>query len=196
MPGVVLLNGSPHRDGNTMLLARELLSVIPGGYTLIHAYDSAVTSCMDCGGCREKPECSIKDGMDELYPLLRQCSVIVIASPMHFGGLSAPLAAVISRLQLYWQAGKRGENAGMRGKKGVLLLTGGAAFPNQFQAAEKQGKLALRQLRAEVTGKLAVGGTDNLSISQNESAREEARSLGKPLAEYMKCFAAEKRLGL
>jgi len=53
--------------------------------------------CQHCDYCLRHKECRIKDGMFELYPLLREAQGIVIATPVYCGGTSAQVKAVMDR---------------------------------------------------------------------------------------------------
>ncbi len=68
----------------------------------IDAYRANIAPCKDCKYCFHKDGCSIKDDMTEIYSYVKECDNVIIASPMHFEIVSAPLVTLFSRLQTYW----------------------------------------------------------------------------------------------
>ena len=95
--------GSP-REGATEFLLKKALSDLEKEESFetqfITVKDKNISPCTHCNDCVEsKGECSISDDMDEIYEALRQADGIIMASPIHFGSISAQLKAVIDRCQ-------------------------------------------------------------------------------------------------
>ena len=53
--------------------------------------------CQHCDYCLKNNECTVKDDMYKLYPLLRDAKGIIIATPVYNGGISAQIKAVMDR---------------------------------------------------------------------------------------------------
>lgn len=91
--------GSPHKYGNTAYLLEETLKVL--GKELetetVFLKDYEITSCEGCHYCEESGKCKIGDGMQELYPKLKEADVIILASPAHMGGIASRLRAFMER---------------------------------------------------------------------------------------------------
>lgn len=51
--------------------------------------DMEIKPCEGCGYCTEKKNCSIEDGMQNIYQQLRQSDVIILASPSYMGGVTS-----------------------------------------------------------------------------------------------------------
>lgn len=95
--------GSP-RDGATSFLLRQALEELEKEDSFetrfITVKDRKISGCTHCNECVDKKgECSIKDDMDEIYSCLKEADGIIMASPIHFGSVSAQLKAVIDRCQ-------------------------------------------------------------------------------------------------
>lgn len=95
--------GSP-REGATEFLLKKALDELEMEdsfeTTFITVKDKKISPCKHCNYCVEsKGECSIHDDMDEIKKALRQADGIILASPIHFGSISAQLKAVIDRCQ-------------------------------------------------------------------------------------------------
>ena len=94
--------GSP-RDGATEFLLKNALKDLESESIetrFITVRDKDISPCTHCNECVDtKGKCSIYDDMDEIYDALREADGIILASPIHFGSISAQLKAVIDRCQ-------------------------------------------------------------------------------------------------
>ena len=100
---IVGICGSP-RDGASEYLLKRALSELDKEdsfeTTFISVKDKDISPCTHCNECVEsKGKCSISDDMDEIYKALIEADGIIMASPIHFGSISAQLKAVIDRCQ-------------------------------------------------------------------------------------------------
>ncbi|MCC8180818.1 MAG: flavodoxin family protein [Planctomycetes bacterium] len=178
----LLINGSPHHDGQTMRLASEVLAALPGSKKCIHLYDRPVAACTDCGACRHSPLCPIPDPMPEYRELLEQADIILLASPLHFVSLSAPMIAFLSRLQPYWRALTRGAPLLAEKKRaGGLAVSGGARYARMFEPARAVTAAVFNSLGIPFSGMATADKTDTLAVGDNNEALAQARLLGDTL---------------
>ena len=95
--------GSPREGASEFLLKRaleELESEDSIETIFIGVRDKEISPCKHCNHCaKTKGKCSINDDMYEIYDALREADGIILASPVHFGSISAQLKAVIDRCQ-------------------------------------------------------------------------------------------------
>ena len=106
----LIFNGSPRPKGDTASLLRLLTPRLTGEVTVLDAYGSQISPCIDCRHCWTAADCVLQDGMQTVYDELQRCDNVLIASPLHYAQLTAPLLGIGSRLQIYFCAGKfRGE---------------------------------------------------------------------------------------
>ena len=100
---IVGICGSP-REGASEFLLKKALSELEREdkfeTVFISVRDKAISPCTHCNDCVEtKGKCSINDDMEEIYKALKEADGIILASPVHFGSISAQLKAVIDRCQ-------------------------------------------------------------------------------------------------
>ena len=102
MSKILVLAGSPRKNGNTDRLVGSFIEGARGNHTIevISVSDYKVNPCIGCNACfgREGHECFQKDDMALIYPKLKDAEVVIIASPVYFYGISAQLKAVVDRL--------------------------------------------------------------------------------------------------
>ncbi len=98
---VVAFNGSPRRNGNTVILITELFNVMQekGIETeLIHLGNKVVHGCTACGKCKEiqNGKCHIKnDHLNFCIEKMVEADGIIIGSPVYFADVTPEVKALI-----------------------------------------------------------------------------------------------------
>lgn len=174
-PRTLVLNGSPRTDGNSAALAAAFVNALGGPTSRVDLYRSNITPCLDCGVCRGGGSCPIADAVPEVLELTAAADVVVVASPLHFSSLSAPVIALFSRFQPYWH----GAALPARRRRGALLVSAGSRYPDMFLAARKVAAAAFKTLRIPFHDMVAVPDTDALSAGENRQAMAEVRELAE-----------------
>lgn len=98
---VLMLNGSPHKEGNTFLSLREMEKIFREENIeseIIHVGNKAIRGCIACGSCREKGKCVFDDVVNEIAPKFEACDGLVAASPVYYASANATLIALLDRL--------------------------------------------------------------------------------------------------
>ena len=126
---VLVLNGSPRRNGNTAALVDAFAEgAAQAGHDVVR-FDVALMDIAPCRGClgggadADGP-CVQKDDMDAVYAAYRAADVVVLASPMYCWSVTAQEKAVLDRLFALMEAGMRAAEAAAAeaGGKGCVLL--------------------------------------------------------------------------
>ncbi len=98
---VLLLNGSPHTEGNTWLALHEMEKEFEKngiGTELIQVGNRPVRGCMACGGCYRSGKCVFTDVVNEIAPKFEEADGLVVGSPVYYGSANATLIACLDRL--------------------------------------------------------------------------------------------------
>ena len=99
---VLLLNGSPRKNGTTFTALNEVGTQLEknGIETVIHHLGTKpVAGCIDCRKCRDTGYCIFKDdGVNECIDLLRQADGFVVGTPVYYAGPNGALCAFLDRL--------------------------------------------------------------------------------------------------
>ena len=98
---VLMLNGSPHKEGNTFLSLREMEKIFREENIeseIVHVGNKAIRGCIACGSCREKGKCVFDDAVNEIAPKFEACDGLVVASPVYYASANATLIALLDRL--------------------------------------------------------------------------------------------------
>lgn len=98
---VLMINGSPHPDGNTAVALHEMEKIFQeeGVETeLLHIGNRDIRGCIACYSCAEKGCCVFQDIVNEIAPKFEACDGLVIASPVYYASANATLIALLDRL--------------------------------------------------------------------------------------------------
>lgn len=106
MKKVLLLAGSPRKNGNSAALCREFArGVAESGHhaEMIFLRDKKIGCCLACYHCKDSGGvCAIKDDMAEMLAKMNAVDVIVMASPVYFYSIDAQMKALIDRSVAQW----------------------------------------------------------------------------------------------
>ena len=99
---VVLINGSPHRKGNTFIALSEVAGALEkeGVQTeLIQLGIKAVQGCIACNKCAELGHCVFQDTLyNQVREALQEADGIVVGSPVYYAGPNGALCALLDRV--------------------------------------------------------------------------------------------------
>ena len=100
---VLILQASPRAKGNTAWMAEEFKNAAEAAghqVTLVNVSKKKIAGCLACEYCHNKGNgaCIQKDDMQELYPLMAEAEVLVLAAPIYYFTLNAQIQAPIQRM--------------------------------------------------------------------------------------------------
>ncbi len=98
---VLILNGSPRKNGNTALALAEVKKTFIEEGIEVEYFDVghlAVRGCIACGRCGELERCVFDDIVNTLAPIFYECDGLVVGSPVYYASANATLIALLDRL--------------------------------------------------------------------------------------------------
>lgn len=99
---VLLINGSPHKSGNTNIALSEVAKALEGEGVeseMVHIGVSAVQGCIACYKCGELGRCVFRDSLyEDVREKLKEADGIVVGSPVYYAGPNGSLCALLDRL--------------------------------------------------------------------------------------------------
>ena len=173
---ILVLNGSPRPKGNTKQMVeafREGANSSGHQVDVVDVCQKKIGGCIACEYCHTKGNgaCIQKDDMQEIYALLKDAEMLLIASPIYYHGISGQLKCVIDR---FYSAAYQTKPPKL--KKVAMILSSGDA--NMYEGAlfSFQGDF-LDYLGLENMGVFTAHGAENGS----ETKLEELRAFGASL---------------
>ena len=99
---VLLINGSPHKEGNTFLALKEIADTLEteGIETeIVSIGPRAVQGCVACGMCVRRGICVFQDEVySEVRSKLDGIDALVVGSPVYYAGPNGSLCALLDRV--------------------------------------------------------------------------------------------------
>jgi multimeric flavodoxin WrbA/protein-tyrosine-phosphatase len=157
---VLGFQGSPRRKGNTSYLLATFMQAVErlGAQTqIVEVTRKEIIPCKELVVCEKKGYCPIEDDVEtEIYPLIRQAEVVVLATPIFFFNMTAQLKAVVDRCQLFWARKYRFKLAdpAKKTKRGFLLSVGASKGKSLFDGLELTAKYFYDAIDARFDGSL------------------------------------------
>ena len=175
---IVLLSGSPRKDGNTDKLAaafQEGAESAGKKVELFRVAEMAIGGCLGCGQChRDNGVCVQKDDMPAILDALRKADAMVLASPVYFFSVTAQLKLAIDRTYaLLRQETPRAKSA--------LLLTCGNGDSTVAEGAIAMYKRMCRFSAWEDGGVIVATGLHAKDGILGRPELDQARSLGQEI---------------
>ena len=132
---ILILNGSPRPKGDTANMVRIFKEAAEqAGHTVsaVSVCRMNIKGCLACEYCHGKGggTCIQKDDMHEIYALLKDANMLVLASPIYYHGISGQLKCVIDRFYsaLYPKAPETLQKVAMLLSSGDPEMYDGARF--------------------------------------------------------------------
>ena len=98
---VLMINGSPRKNGNTSIALEEMKKVFEAekiDAEIVQVGNKEVRGCIACGRCAALGKCVFDDVVNELASKFEEADGLVIASPVYYASANATLIAVLDRL--------------------------------------------------------------------------------------------------
>ncbi len=99
---VLLINGSPHKEGNTFIALSEVAGALKEygiEVEIVHIGKKAVQGCTACNKCDGLDRCVFQDVLyNEVREKLETASGLVVGSPVYYAGPNGSLCALLDRV--------------------------------------------------------------------------------------------------
>ena len=178
---IVILNGSPRKNGNTSALVKAFTQgAESAGHTVTEFFLGGmdIHGCKGCFGGHSSRECPCvqQDDMNKIYPAVKDSDVVVLASPLYYWTMSGQIRTALDRLF----ALEEGDGNLLRGNgRGSVLLM--AAEGHGFEDAMLYFDHLKEHLRWKNLGKVLCGGVMDVGDAQGRKELDDARELGKSI---------------
>lgn len=161
---ILVLTGSPNREGNSTKLANAF---IRGAEQAGHSVTKFETAFKNMRGFTSQP-----DDFGELMPLMNDCDVLVMATPLYWFSFPAQLKAVIDQLDY-------SEGSKMLGKDSYIFVSGGDKDEETYQLIETLYHKVAAYLSWTEKGALQARGLDAPGEIEKSGLLEKAETMGK-----------------
>ncbi len=172
------INASARKKGNCHILLKEALKGLKdAGYIT----EAIVLDGLDMSPWREKNR---KDDADKVIAKIKEADIIIFASPIYFGSLSAQAKIMIDRCQDLWKQKNLLKKHIRKNKAKAALICVEASKRRDFlQNAEQVAKIFFAVIEAKYKGRLFCTRLENAKdVLMHPEYLKKAYTLGKGLA--------------
>jgi multimeric flavodoxin WrbA len=178
---VVILFGSPRREGNTIQLVKTFSQVMKErGHDVrtIYLNDLNIRPCQGCLACMPKGICKINDDMKDVRKYMTESDLIVYATPIYWFGPSGQLKLVMDRSFAFFD---KDYNSRIKGKKAITIMTCGDEDAETCSPSIEMFKRTLNLLGVSYVGNIEATGCEQQGTVK-ESFQEKTRRLAHSMA--------------
>jgi multimeric flavodoxin WrbA len=106
MKKVLILIGSPRKNGSTAILAAEAERALTDqgiATETVFLNDLKIRGCQACYWCKKNDvaDCAVKDDMQRVHKLVQESDGLIVASPIYFSGVTSQTKAWLDRMFPY-----------------------------------------------------------------------------------------------
>ncbi len=187
---VLLVNGSPRNNGNTIRLMNMVAEATKTADTNVeistyHLNDMDFKGCQGCLSCKKESAtgCMFKDDLTATLAEMVKADAVIVGFPVYMGHVTGQYKSFWDRL--YGFIGPEGTNRLPAGKKAVIAVTQGVKEPGHYQEMIDlvEGSMGRRGLDVKT---VVAGGTKGLAtgdIRFESETESRAHQLGQWLKE-------------
>ena len=177
---IIILNGSPRKNGNTSALTAEFArgaKETGNQVTEFFLDEMNINGCKGCFGGGKNPDspCVQKDDMDKIYPVYKEADIVVLATPLYYWTVSGQLKTAFDRLFAVAECDPDYRNPK---KESVLIM---AAEGYGFEESEYWYDRLEKHLGWKSLGKVLCGGVMAAGDIKDKKELSDAYELGKAI---------------
>lgn len=183
---IIIISGSPKKNGNTATLVKwfeEGARSAKTGIEIINAASlkSRIKGCAACRACQKRREygCVMDDEVAGVLKKMAEADIIVMATPLYFFSMSAQLKTIFDRMfSLYkWDNEAGTMRTVLKGRTLVLIAS---AFEDVgLDALEKPFALTADYTGMKYFSLLVPNAGESGDLKGREDVRKKAISFGK-----------------
>lgn len=171
MKNILIITGSPRKNGNSALLAKAFMEGAERAGNKVTLFDAAkkkVHPCIACDICLTKGRCVYNNDFSELIPTLEEADVIVLATLLYWFTFSAQLKLVIDRMY----------SLQLQNKKSVLIVSAATDDMKDFEGVVSTYGLIHTHLEWKNRAILNVPNVNGIGEVMDTDWLEKAKEIG------------------
>ena len=194
---VVLVNGSPHKNGCTNRALEEIAKTLSEEGVDSQIYwigAKPIGGCVACGACNKLGRCVFDDKVNEFRALAQQADGFIFGGPVHYAHANASLLGFMDRL--FYSNGRANEPNAFAFKPAAAVLSARragttAAFEdiNKFFTISQMPIVSSRYWNN-------VHGSTAEEVEQDKEGLATMRMLARNMAWMLRCIEAGRAAGI
>jgi len=189
---VLLVNGSPHKEGCTHIALQEVAKTLNEAGIETEIYwigNRPISGCIACGQCIATGKCCIDDTVNPFIEKAREADAYVFGSPVHYAAASGALTSFLDRA-FY---GKSSIYALKPAAAVVSCRRGGASAA--FDQLNKYFTISQMLVVGSQYWNQIHGNTPEEALQDGEGL-QTMRTLGRNMAWLLRCIEQGRQSGI
>lgn len=194
---VLLVNGSPHKNGCTNRALEEVARTLAGEGIDSEIYwigAKPIGGCIGCKTCDKLGKCVFDDKVNEFRTLAFEADGFVFGGPVHYAHANGSLLGFMDRL--FYSSGRAGKETPFRLKPAAAVVS--ARRAGTTVALDDIQKFFTISQMPVVSSRYwnNVHGNSADEVEQDEEGLSVMRQLGRNMAWMLKCLEAGRAAGI
>jgi multimeric flavodoxin WrbA len=193
---VLLINGSPHKNGCTYTALKEIANQLEKdgiGSEIYYIGTEAIRPCMACYGCAKLGKCVLNDKVNEFVEKAAEFDGYIIGSPVHYGSASGVVVPFLDRA--FFSAFMGGHDIFRHKPGSVIVSARRAGTTATIDQLNKYFQIAEMPVISDRYWNMVHGATAD-EVLQDKEGMQNMRILAKNMAYHLKCKEAAAQCGI
>ncbi len=179
MRKVLIIFGSPRKDGNTHILVEQVINGLNDSEIdseVVYLSDLDINDCQACYFCKrnDNNKCIIDDDMQSVYAKLEDAEGVILASPIYFNNVSGKMRLWLDRMFVYYCI--KIKSYFPKGKKVGYVFTQNLPDPDLYTSDIESFKKVVSTLGLEEVGSILATDLDKnfkkMVVTDSEKMKE------------------------
>jgi len=189
---VLLVNGSPHKNGCTYTALCEVEKTLKeeGIETEIFWVGAKpIGGCMGCGACRQLGKCVFDDVVNEFVEKAKEADGFIFGSPVHYAAASGAITSFMDR------AFYSGKSAFAHKPASAVVSARRGGNTATYDQLNKYFGISEMPIISSKYWNMVHGNTPE-EVMQDEEGLQTMRVLGRNMAYFLKCLDCGRKNGI
>ena len=194
---VLLLNGSPHKDGCTYMALLEIQKTLKEEGVDSEIYQigtEPIAACKACYACGKLGKCIIDDKVNDFIQYAELFDGFIFGTPVHYAAASGGITAFLDRV--FFTAFRGGKGHIFMHKPGAAIAS--ARRAGTTTALDQINKYFSITQMPIISGRYwnMVHGANHYDVMQDKEGMQNMRILARNMAWHLKCKEAGEKAGI
>lgn len=193
---VLLINGSPHKNGCTYTALKEIADQLAKegvDSEIYHIGTEAIRPCLACRACAKLGKCVIDDKVNEFVNKAAEFDGYIIGSPVHYGSASGVAVPFLDRA--FFSAFMAGRDIFRHKPGSVIVSARRAGTTATIDQLNKYFQIAEMPVISGRYWNMVHGAVPD-EVRQDKEGMQNMRILAKNMAYHLKCKETAAKAGI